>query len=523
MIANSRTNPLSNQFDVIVIGSGMGGMATASLLAQIAGKRVLLLESHFKLGGFTHSFRRGRYEWEAGLHYVGEMQSGAMTRRIMDLVTDGGVEWFNMGSPFERYVFPEMTFEVPEEQGEFRRKLIDAFPAEADAIRRYFRDMKRSQKWIARWFVGKQLPPALASLLVWPGSKLARTTTADYMEQNFQSPVLKAILTAQWPDYGTPPAQSAFGLHATVAADFLHGGYYPVGGGSEIARHVQAVVESRGGQCLVNHPVRKLIVQRGRAGGVQVEHKGRTIEFFAPQIVSNAGAAITFGKLLDHADGGAPEREQLQRVVRGPSANILFLGLNDDPRKHGFDLANYWIYERTDHDDQRNIREGNPERVDGAFLSFGSLRNPGQEPHTAQIVSFSRMQYWEKFTPSSWKKRGEEYEQKKEAIADHLLDFICSRYPQLRSLISLRELSSPLTVETFTGHPGGTVYGQACDANRLFRDRWSIGTSVPGLYLTGSDVGTPGVNGALMAGVMTAAKLIGFSGLPRIFTAAFRR
>jgi all-trans-retinol 13,14-reductase len=76
-------------------------------------------------------------------------------------------------------------------------------------------------------------------------------------------------------------------------------------------------------------------------------------------------------------------------------------------------------------------------------------------------------------------------------------------------------------VKTFTGHEAGMIYGQACNTDRLWNDSWRVGTSLKNLYLTGSDVGTPGVNGALMAGVMTAAKVLGPLGLPRIFTRAF--
>ncbi len=88
----------TQNYDTIVIGSGMGGLTVASLLAQIAGQRVLLLERHFKAGGFTHSFKRDHYEWDVGLHYVGEMQPGRLNRRIMDLVTGHKVDWHPLGT-----------------------------------------------------------------------------------------------------------------------------------------------------------------------------------------------------------------------------------------------------------------------------------------------------------------------------------------------------------------------------------------------------------------------------------------
>jgi all-trans-retinol 13,14-reductase len=275
-------------------------------------------------------------------------------------------------------------------------------------------------------------------------------------------------------------------------------------------------IEDHGGKCLVNHEVKSINIKNGKACGITAINKGKEIHFEAPIIISNAGAVTTFGKLVP-AGYCDKEREKVARLKPGTSANILFLGLNDDPRKHGFDDCNYWVYSRLDHDTQARVREGQPQRVDGVFVSFGSLRNPGQEPHTAQIIYFSSEDEWNNYANTTWMRRGEEYEQAKAKIAESMLSYADERLPGLRKLVDYQELSTPLTVKSFTGHWAGGVYGQACDPNRLFRDQWSIGTSLKNLYLTGSDVGTPGVNGAMMAGVMTAAKLMGPLGLPRIF------
>lgn len=508
-----------NHFDAIVIGSGIGGLTTASILAQLKNKRILVLERHFKLGGFTHSFRRGKYEWDAGVHYVGQMSPGSLTRRVMDLVTRNGVDWHRMQAPVERFVFPQESFEVPDGAEAFMDKLIVRFPSEEKAIRNYFRDVKRAQGWLARWFTMKQYPAAVANVVNRFGRSLAVMTTNEYLA-DIQDPLLKAILTAQWPDFGSAPDESAFAFHATVTADFMDGGFYPIGGSKLIAEHAAKAVEDHGGKCLVNHEVEEIILRNGKAVGVRTRNKGKELEYFAPLIISNAGGVTTFGKLLPQ--GAAPsEQAMVTRLKPGTSANILFLGLNDDPRAHGFDESNYWIYSRLDHDTKARFRDGEPDRLDGCFVSFGSLRNPGQTPHTAQIISFADASEWSAYEEATWKRRGEGYEARKAEVAERMLAYAEERLPGLRQLVDFQELSTPFSVKSFTGHEGGAIYGQACDPNRLERDCWPIVTSVPNLYLTGSDVGTPGVNGALMAGVMTAGKLMGWLGLPRIMTKLF--
>ena len=112
-------------FDVIIIGSGMGALTTASILARLKNKKVLVLEKHFKLGGFTHTFKReGKYLWDVGIHYVGDMAKEEMLRKLFDIVTEGNVDWKKMNDPFERFVYPEITFDQFSTEEKFRSDLI---------------------------------------------------------------------------------------------------------------------------------------------------------------------------------------------------------------------------------------------------------------------------------------------------------------------------------------------------------------------------------------------------------------
>ena len=93
------------EFDAIVIGSGIGGLACASIMAKLRKWRVLVLEQHFKLGGFTHTFKRpGAWSWDVGLHYVGEMGEGMAGRRLFDFITDGEVKWNPMPDVYDVFV-----------------------------------------------------------------------------------------------------------------------------------------------------------------------------------------------------------------------------------------------------------------------------------------------------------------------------------------------------------------------------------------------------------------------------------
>lgn len=516
-----KKSEIETNYDVIVIGSGMSGLATASLLAQYNKKRVLLLERHWTVGGFLHSFKRKGHEWDPGFHYIGEMRDGMQTRSCMDLVTDSRVQWQQLHEEFEHFIFPEATFIAPSTREAHIEHLKKEFPHEADNLDVYFKDVARIHKWHSRWFYSK-LWTGLASDFFSAGKdrKMAEMLTQDYLDERFSDPLLIAILTAQWGDFGTPPGRSAFGVHARIASDFLEGGYYAIGGPQKIADTVVDIIKENGGETLVSHPVKEILIRDNKAYGVRVETRKAVKEFYAPVIVSAAGIDTTFNRFVSD-QYAHKERDRLKTAERGMSATILFMGIKDDPRKFGFKDTNYWMFDRLDHS-YEDETIAFPPSIGNTTLSFASLRNPALKKHVAQLVTFSWYDDWKPFRDKPWKRRGEEYERLKEEYTENLLDFVEERIPGLRDIITFRELSTPLTMETMSGHVNGQVYGRECTPDRI-KDRWSIQTSVKNLYLTGTDIVIPGVNSALMAGVMTAGKLMPPLGVHRLLHAASKK
>src|SRR3990167_2088317 len=119
-------------YDAIVIGSGIGGLTTAALLAKL-GKRVCVLEQHYTAGGFTHSYEREGYEWDVGVHYIGEVHKPwSMIRRVFDVISDGNLEWAPMDAHYDRIVMGEQTYDYVAGRDEFKAEMARHFPAEAD-------------------------------------------------------------------------------------------------------------------------------------------------------------------------------------------------------------------------------------------------------------------------------------------------------------------------------------------------------------------------------------------------------
>jgi phytoene dehydrogenase-like protein len=515
---------IDDSYDAIVVGSGIGGLTTASLLSRLAGKRVLMLERHFKLGGFTHSFQRKGYSWDPGVHYIGQMGAGSQLRAIFDLVTDGGVEWAQMPQKFERFVYPDFEFAVDSDRKTYLADLQAAFPAEAAAIARYFIDIKAATAWFQRYMAAKILPPLVGRALELRGRKLGLTLTADYLASHFSDPKLRALLSSQWGDYGLPPARSPFGVHALIVDHYLRGGWYPVGGASSIAAAVKPLVEAAGGACVVNAEVEEILVEKGVATGVKVilgQGTRRTTRVVrAPLVVSDAGADITYTRLLPEVLG-LKERKLVAELPQSVSAVQLFLGLDRDPRELGVKGENLWISSGYDHDANFESRNSLTERgPGGCFVVFPSLKDPLARRHTAEIITLVDADGFARWTGTEWKNRGDDYEALKQHISNTLLDMAERHVPGLRDSVAFSELASPLSLAHFTGTRSGGCYGLAVTRERL-QARWlGVKTPVRGLLLTGSDVGSPGVAGAMMGGVLSAASVLGATGFMRIMTAA---
>ena len=521
-------NTGGSSFDAIVIGSGIGGLAFASLMAKLRKWRVLILERHFKIGGFTHTFSRpGGWTWDVGVHYVGEMGKGMTGRKLFDFITDGGVDWAPLPDVYDVFVYPSLTVKVPRGRENFERALVEAFPAERQAIGKYFRDIKRAMNWFNRRVMSMVTPPPLSGMVQAINrfsEKLPLQTTQQYLESRMSDPRLRAVLASQWADYGLPPSRSAFVTHAVIASHYLDGAWYPVGGAGEIAKAAGTVIRAAGGELLPSHEVTKILLENGKAVGVEVRNKkgmeAPRLEYRAPVVVSDVGAWNTFTRLLPGET--VPFRAQSETLPEGLEVVELFLGLKRDPRELGFQGENYWIFSSFDHD---QMCSGRDDLLDGrapmVYLSFPSLKDPKARQHTAEIVAPFSFRSLQAFSEKPWRRRGKDYESAKSQITRALLDRVEQQHPGFRDLVAYTELATPLTFEHFTGAPSGTIYAYPGTPDK-YRKAWlAPKTSIRNLYLTGADAALLGVMGALMGGVATASGLLGSMGFIEIMRSAY--
>ena len=153
-----------DKYDAIIIGSGMGSLTTAALLSK-EGKKVLVLERHYVAGGFTHVFKRKGYEWDVGIHYIGEVQNlNSPIRKMFDYVSDQNLKWEDMGEVYDRIIIGDKTYDFVKGVDNFKNKLVSYFPDESDAIEKYIQIVFDCNKTMKKFYIEKALPSYISSL-----------------------------------------------------------------------------------------------------------------------------------------------------------------------------------------------------------------------------------------------------------------------------------------------------------------------------------------------------------------------
>lgn len=509
-----RRAALDDHYDAIVIGSGAGGLTAAMLLAKHADKRVLVLERHYTPGGLTQVFKRPGFEWDVGLHYVGQVNvPGSDVQTMVDHVTGGRLHWSAMPDVYDRMSIDGRTFDYEAGVENLRERMQTYFPREGPALDRYFATINRAAVRFGLYYAERLVPPWLAGI----GGALLRPfylpyagrSTADVMRTITTNAELAGVLTGQWGQYGLPPSQSSFATHALVTRTFFSGGAYPVGGAGQVFASIAPGIASTGGSVVVRAEVDSILVENGAAVGVRMVD-GAVIR--APLVMSDAGARITYGTLLrDRSPAVEKQRGVIAAIPPSMGHMCLYVGLRGSDAELGLTGTNRWIMPTADHDENlRRFSASSASDFPFLYFSFPSAKDPSFATRfpgrsTITIISPAPFTWFAKWQDTRWHHRGAEYDDLKDTFRSRMLAALHEYFPSTRGRVLHAELSTPLSVRHFANHPQGEIYGLAHTPER-FRSR-GLGPRTPirGLYMTGVDSSVLGLLGAIAGGIISVS------------------
>lgn len=511
--------------DVIVIGSGLGGLTTAALLSKV-GKRVLVLEQHYIAGGCTHSFIDKGYEFDIGLHYVGHANK---LSKLLDLITYQKIKWDKMGTKENGFVYDEIvvenkTYNFKAGEKEFIEELSKHFPKERNNIQNYIKDVKRTSR-LGLYFKLKIVKNKFISKIVnylfnKSFFKSLEITAYQQVAKYIKNKKLQTILMGQFGDYGRSPYKENSFIHSGVVNHYLDGGWYPAGGTSEIAKKIIPIIESTGGCVLVRKAVESIIIKNNQAIGVKMSNGD---EIFADKIVSACGLPNTYKKLIpkDFVKESKITKLKITKLNQlGVSGSLiyLFVGIKGSPEKLNLRSSNIWHI--PGHNIDYILEKSHEDPINNPLIMFIGFpcakdskwneRFPNKS--NAVILCLTGYDYFKKWNTFKQGKRGDEYQEIKKKLENKILEEgLYHYYPQTKGLVDYVNLATPLTFNHYINSTKGEAYGLETNKIRFDKDDWiNPKTEIKNLYLTGQDILSAGISGAIMSGVITAHSILDY-------------
>lgn len=501
------------EFDTIIIGSGVGGLSTAICLAR-AGQKVLVLEQHYVPGGWAHSFTLNGQRFSPGVHYVGLIDEGQTTNEMYrGLGIANDIVFFRMNkNAYEHCLINGEKFDVPAGIDNWSKSLATRFPKEAKNIKEYL-DL------IQNVSLELQLIPKLEGF--WQKitvpfrtkhfGKFALFPLKKVIGWHIKDPLLKSVLNVQCGDHGLSPKRACFPVHCSVMSHYFDGGFYPMGGGGGIVKAMTNGVKKHGGEVRVKQDVVQILIENKKAVGVQLKN-GQQI--LAKTIVSNADPSITYLDLIgkEHLSKGLVKK--LEKTRYSVTSLILFLTLDMDVTPFGIDSGNIWMMK--DENDDANfdelmkghITEG--DSFPAVFISCTTMKDPASfngRYHNFEVITYINYDSLPEFDGVE-DYHSEDYKIFKEKVMAKLMNNLEKIIPGAKQNVVQVELGTPKTNEFYINSTNGNVYGTEKTLNQVGPFSYKNKSEIENLHLCGASTLSHGVAGATQSGIVAAAGIL---------------
>lgn len=502
------------QYDVIIIGGGLGGLTAGAVLSK-KGKKVLLLEQHFIVGGAATIFKRKDINLEVGLHEMdfGEFGYDIKRNLFQFLEIDKRVEFISLPETWQ-VVDNNVDYKVPEGIKEAEEYLISQFPHETKGIKKYFKKMKR-----AAFTMGK-LPYDMNffEFLIYPLVKFPfvvkyffdQRSTGEVLDSLFKDDKLKRLLNANLVYFHDNPYEFSWHYHALAQYNYYNGAKFIKGGSYSLSKALADIITENGGTVETMCNVDKVLVENGKAYGVSYTNKRtkEVIEVTSDYVIANCAPENLYTSMVDEKYNDT-SLEKFEESVSLYTVYLVFKeNLENIYKDHAYSTFICQNYYDKPFSQMNGSMKNTPIEDRGfVFVDYGRIDSglaikEDEKRAVGVFCSASYLSEWENLPK-------EEYMAKKNKLVEDLFIRAEKYFPNLKDHVEYFEVSTPKTIKRYMKTPSGTAYGYK-NNNYLRKGRVPrFSKTIKNLLFTGAYAFPGGgFTGALISGYMAAMNLI---------------
>ncbi len=483
------------KYDVVIIGSGLGGLLCANILSK-EGMNVCVLEKQHQFGGNLQTFNRKGKIFDTGIHYVGGLGKGQNLHqyfKYFDIIDKLRLRKLD-DEAFDKISYQDKIYNYAQGFDHYVETLTNDFPKEKHALLQY----KKQIKEICNHFPLYNLRPNLGL----DNEHIYFEQSVDNFIQSItDNKTLQNVLTGNNLLYAGVPDKTPVAIHALISNSLIEGAYRFEDGSQQITNALIETIKNNGGTLLNNSEVKEITVHNGKAESA-VMANGEIVEanHFISAIHPSLTLQMTDSKLL---------RKSYRTRINEIEETISVFAVYIDFKPGNFEYLNYNFYHFNE-DSVWNIANYNANKWPQKYLFLTPPSSKSKQyAETGSIMTYMKYEEVKKWENSSIGNRGNAYKDFKIQKAEKLINELNKQFPNLKNSIENYYTSTPLTLKEYTGTKEGSMYGILHDCNNALKTRISPKTKIPNLFLSGQNVNIHGVLGTTVASVLTCTEMLG--------------
>ncbi len=498
---------MKEHYDVVVIGSGLGGLVSANILAK-EGYSVCVLEKNNQYGGNLQTFVRDKTIFDTGVHYIGGLNEGQNLYqyfKYLDIIDDLKLKKLDEDG-FDVITFGDDPIEYKHAQGyeKFTQNLVAQFPEEEKAIKTYCNKLKEFCEKFPLYGLKLGKP-------YYEETEIFNLKAKDYINSLTDNKKLQAVLTGSNLLYAGDGERSPFYVHALTINSYIESAYRCVNGGSQIAKLLIRRLKEHGGDTFKYHEVVKFEFENKNMSSV-ITKDGKTIK--GDLFISNVEPKLTL-KLAGEDKFRKAYVNRIQNIESVISGFSLYIVLK--PNTFKYQNKNYYhivdpnrVWDGLDY-----TQDSWPE---GYMVSMGVNKNASEWGDSLTVMTYMNYDEVEPWantfnTAAEENERGETYEAFKAQKAEKLIQELEKKFPNIRECIQEVYTSTPLSYRDYIGSNRGSIYGYVKDATNPLSSFVSPRTKIKNLFLTGQCLNMHGILGVTIGAIITCAEIVGMEPL----------